>query len=265
MSSGAPTGRAPWTSTGANSSRLRAWCGSRGTKHGRRRSPSSAPTTAPTGISPRSRTPCGRTRPARCSPSGSHLVNLRRPGGLSKDTARAEQRAQQLTAIDPDWDCAWPLDWQRHYAILRDLAADEPDGHLPDIRPGVTVEGEDVGRWLQRQQLDWRLLNTEQQQRLTKFGIRPAERPTTSPKASAAGTGALPAAFQRGITALAQYIAREGTHTVPRQHTEPIALNGQNEPVPVKLGVWISNTKSRRSKLNDAQRAALAELGGEWA
>lgn len=33
----------------------------------------------------------------------------------------------------------------------------------------------------------------------------------------------------------------------------------------VKLGVWVSNTKSRRDKLSAEQLAALAELGVDWA
>jgi surface antigen len=33
----------------------------------------------------------------------------------------------------------------------------------------------------------------------------------------------------------------------------------------VRLGVWLSNTKSRRDKLDQEQRAALAALGMEWA
>ncbi|WP_190078601.1 helicase associated domain-containing protein, partial [Streptomyces daghestanicus] len=37
------------------------------------------------------------------------------------------------------------------------------------------------------------------------------------------------------------------------------------EAVPVKLGVWISNTKSRRDKLTAEQLGALRELGVQWA
>ncbi len=44
-----------------------------------------------------------------------------------------------------------------------------------------------------------------------------------------------------------------------------VAVDGEAEPVPVKLGVWLSNTKSRRDKLTAEQRAALAALGMEWA
>ncbi len=33
----------------------------------------------------------------------------------------------------------------------------------------------------------------------------------------------------------------------------------------IKLGVWVSNTKTRRDKLTQEQRAALQALGAEWA
>ena len=44
-----------------------------------------------------------------------------------------------------------------------------------------------------------------------------------------------------------------------------IAVEGQTEPVAVKLGVWVSNTKQRRDKLTAEQLDALRELGMEWA
>ncbi|MGC5530380.1 hypothetical protein [Streptomyces sp. SR-10] len=44
-----------------------------------------------------------------------------------------------------------------------------------------------------------------------------------------------------------------------------VVVDGEAEPVPVKLGVWLSNTKSRRDKLTAQQLAALAALGMEWA
>ncbi len=79
-------------------------------------------------------------------------------------------------------------------------------------------------------------------------------------------------AFQRGIAALTQYQARENTLTVPRKHTEilrPAEADGDGkdsgEEVAVRLVVWLSNTKSRRTKLTDQQRAALAGLGHHWA
>ncbi len=59
---------------------------------------------------------------------------------------------------------------------------------------------------------------------------------------------------------------REGAHRpVPRAHGEAVAVEGGAEPVVVKLGVWVSNTKSRRDKLTADQLAALAKLGVDWA
>ncbi|MGA5552748.1 helicase associated domain-containing protein, partial [Streptomyces pseudogriseolus] len=40
---------------------------------------------------------------------------------------------------------------------------------------------------------------------------------------------------------------------------------GEPKPVTVKLGVWVSNTKSRRDRLAAEQLEALAELGINWA
>lgn len=63
-------------------------------------------------------------------------------GGLGKDPERAAVRAQQLAAVDEDWNCPWPLHWQRHYRVLADLV--DADGHLPDIAPGVLFEAADL-------------------------------------------------------------------------------------------------------------------------
>ncbi|MFJ5901942.1 Helicase associated domain protein [Streptomyces sp. NPDC093064] len=198
-------------------------------------------------------------------PIGQHIANLRRKGqksGLGKDPERAAQRAQQLAAIDPDWNCPWPLDWQRHYRVLADLV--DADGVLPDIAPGVLMDGDDIGRWLarQREASTWAQLSSEQQERLTRLGVQPTEQPAPAP-ANAGGKAS--AAFQRGVQALTQYIAREGHHRVPRAHSEEIAVEGEAVKVSVKLGVWVSNNKSRRDKLTLDQRNALRELGVNWA
>ncbi|MGY4907003.1 Helicase associated domain protein [Streptomyces sp. 900116325] len=199
-------------------------------------------------------------------PIGQLIANLRRKNGLGKNPERAEDRAQQLATIDSDWNCPWPLDWQRHYAVLRDLAETEPGGNLPDIQPGVLFEGDDLGRWLQRQARDWVQLAEAQRERLTALGVKPTERPSPAPaaKAAAKGPGKTSAAFQRGVAALAQYLAREGASTpVPRAHLEPVVINGQEHEL--KLGIWYANQKQRRDKLTQAQRGALQGLGIEWA
>ncbi|MEU6242799.1 Helicase associated domain protein [Streptomyces sp. NPDC047024] len=219
-------------------------------------------------LAPRQDQVWGESEAGGLVPVGQHMANLRRKGGLGTDPERAAERAQQLAAIDPDWNCPWPLDWQRHYRVLADLV--DADGHLPGIAPGVLFDGDDIGRWLQRQSQPgtWAQLSTEQQERLSKLGIKPAQAPSPAPAATRATKGPSKAqqAFQRGLTALAQWVEREGAHRpVPRSHSEEIAVDGETEPVAVKLGVWVSNTKSRRDKLAQDQLDALRELGIEWA
>jgi hypothetical protein len=211
-------------------------------------------------------------------PTGQYMANLRRKGGLGKDPKRAEERAKQLAAIDPDWNCPWPLNWQRHYRVLADLV--DADGHLPHIAPGVTFEGDDIGTWRWRQQEPgtWAQLLPEQRERLTALGIKGAALPVAAatpaelrPALAAvfkgpkkAGSKA-EAAFQRGLAALVQWVEKEGQRPVPRGAIVEVAVDGEAEPVPLKLGVWLSNTKSRRDRLTVEQRAALAALGMDWA
>jgi hypothetical protein len=132
--------------------------------------------------------------------------------------------------------------------VLADLV--EADGSLPEIQPGVLMDGDDLGKWLQQQKqlAVWARLLPEQQERLSTLGVKPVEEPSP------------------GLAALAQWVEREGSdRPVPRGHAEEIAVDGETEPVVVKLGVWISNTKSRRDKLTVEQRNALRELGVDWA
>jgi hypothetical protein len=202
-------------------------------------------------------------------PIGQHMANLRRKGGLGKDPERAEERTAQLAAIDPDWNCPWPLNWQRHYRVLADLVEDEPDGRLPDIAPGVLMDGDDLGKWLQQQKNagTWAQLSVEQQERLTRLGVQPDQALAPAPEAGRAAKGPTKAqtAFQRGLAALTQWVEREGARPVPRGAVVEITVDGETEPVPVKLGVWLSNTKQRRDKLDPEQRDALRHLGMKWA
>ncbi|MFC8958007.1 helicase associated domain-containing protein, partial [Streptomyces sp. NPDC057101] len=215
-------------------------------------------------LAPRQDAMWGETETEGLVPIGQHMANLRRKGGLGKDAERAAVRTAQLTEIDPDWNCPWPLNWQRHYRVLADLAEDESGGVLPDIQPGVLMDGDDIGRWLERQKNPgtWTQLSNEQQERLTKLGVTPDHAPA---RAAKGGPSKAQAAFQRGLTALTQWVEREGDRPVPRGHSEKIAVDGEAEPVTVRLGVWITNTKTRRHKLTQEQLDALRELGVEWA
>ncbi|MFB6513671.1 Helicase associated domain protein [Streptomyces virginiae] len=193
---------------------------------------------------------------------GQWLTNIRRPGGLGKDPVRAARRAAALAAVDPDWNPAvlgWTVDWQRHYAYLTQLLA---DGARPAaIVPGVTRHGEDVGRWLAAQRRNWDRLSTEQRRRLGALGVKKASRArkaaaktTTEPGPQAGGD-----AFHKGLQALQQYVAREGG--MPGRAVVERLPDGMEH----RTGIWISNQKARRHRLDAAQLAALANLGMEWA
>ncbi|MCF3143635.1 DEAD/DEAH box helicase [Streptomyces platensis] len=193
-------------------------------------------------------------------PIGHHMANLRRKGGLGKDPERAAERAKQLTAIDPDWNCPWPLDWQRHYRVLADLV--DADGILPDIAPGVVFEGDDLGKWRWRQQEPgtWAQLSTEQQERLTALGIKPLQAVPAAPAPKrATKTGKAQQAFQQGLAALAQWVKQEDGQP-PRKAV--VTLPDGTE---TKVGIWYANQKQRRDKLTEEQLTALRELGAEWA
>ncbi|MFE1877692.1 Helicase associated domain protein [Streptomyces sp. NPDC059496] len=191
---------------------------------------------------------------------GQWLTNVRRPGGLGKDPDRARRRAEELAAVDSDWNpgtVGWTVDWQRHYAYFTQLLAE--GARLTAIVPGVTRHGEDIGRWLASQRRNWDRLNEEQQRRLGELGVKKAVRARRAAKtATAAGSRASGEAFQKGLEALQQYIAREGR--LPGRGAVEELPDG-----PHRVGIWVGNQKARRDKLDQTQRAALAELGIGWA
>ncbi|MFJ4568961.1 Helicase associated domain protein [Streptomyces caelestis] len=188
-------------------------------------------------------------------PVGQWLSNLRRPGALE---GHPEWKTA-LEAVDEDWNPDWPAEWQRHYAALRELVADE-EGQA-DVLPGFTVHGMDIGKWLARQRKPevWHALHDGQRERLEQLGITPLA-PAPEPELPAKPSTTPVSAFERGVAALAQYKAREGSVKVPRAHVERL-----EDGTEVRLGVFLSNSKSRRGKLTVDKLQALAGLGLEWA
>ncbi|MFJ4429026.1 DEAD/DEAH box helicase [Streptomyces bobili] len=186
-------------------------------------------------------------------PVGQWLSNLRRAGALEGHP----EWETALEAVDEDWNPEWPAEWQRHYAVVREILAEETI--LGYVEPGVTVHGMDIGKWLARQRKPevWAALSDGQRERLEAIGVVPhapeleaPAKPSTTPVR----------AFERGVAALAQYKARTGSVTVPRAHVEQL-----EDGTEVRLGVFLSNSKSRRGKLTADKLAALADLGLGWA
>ncbi|MEH0664038.1 helicase associated domain-containing protein [Streptomyces stelliscabiei] len=117
----------------------------------------------------------------------------------------------------------------------------------------------DIGKWLARQRKPevWEALADRQRERLEAVGVTLL---APEPEAPAKPSTVPVNAFERGVAALAQYKAREGSVTVPRGHVERLEDGSE-----VKLGVFLSNSKSRRAKLTADKLAALATLGLNWA
>ncbi len=124
------------------------------------------------------KTPYG-ARAKRRSRVGQHITNLRRKSGLGKNPERAAERAAQLTAIDEDWNCPWPPTGNATTGSSPNSPPTNPGGRLPDIAPGVPMDGDDIGKWLQQQRKPsaWALLLPEQQERLTTLGVQPDQAP----------------------------------------------------------------------------------------
>ncbi|MBQ0986496.1 Helicase associated domain protein [Streptomyces sp. F63] len=191
-------------------------------------------------------------------PVGQWLSNLRRPGALD---GHPEWKTA-LEAVDEHWNPAWPATWQRHYAALRELVREE-ESPADIVLPGVTVHGMDIGKWLARQRKPevWAALADGQRECLEAVGVTPLAAPApVDPEVSAKPSTAPVSAFERGVAALAQYKARTGSVRVPRSHVEVLP-----DGTEVRLGVFLSNSKSRRAKLTIDKLRALAGLGLEWA
>ncbi|MFH9727903.1 Helicase associated domain protein [Streptomyces sp. NPDC017254] len=169
-------------------------------------------------------------------------------GGLSTARRRA------LEDIDPSWCPAWSVAWQRCFHLAR---LHVQDGQVLPEQPGqVVVQGEDLGRWAGGQRYGWDSLGTVQQWLLKEtLGLGPlkaGERSGPAPRRTRAEVWAA------NVAAASQYREREGHLEVPHRHVEKV---GGDE---CALGVFIANSRSRRTRLAPERIAELSELGMRW-
>ncbi|WP_345654958.1 helicase associated domain-containing protein [Streptomyces tremellae] len=175
------------------------------------------------------------------------MSNLRRAGALDGHP----EWETALKEVDEDWNPSWSADWQRHYAALRELVAEE-EGQA-EVLPGVTVHGMDNGKWPARQRTPkvWQALTDGQRERLEQPGITPlAPAPEQPTRASTT--------FERAWRPSRSTEPAQGSVKVPRAHAELLEDRAE-----VRLGVWIMNQKTRRAKLATDKLPALAAPGLE--
>ncbi|MDX2709896.1 helicase associated domain-containing protein [Streptomyces sp. PA03-6a] len=149
------------------------------------------------------------------------------------------------------------MTWQRSYRLCRKLIEDGQP--LPTVPGQVSVQGEDLGAWVQTQRLDWEQLLPAQAwmlQNMLHLGpAEPSERPP-APRTQADK-------WAVNLRAARQFHAREGSLQVPRKHVEQLA-EPDGTVTEVKLGQFVDNARRRAEKLTEDRRAELDALGMRW-
>ncbi|WP_245791744.1 DEAD/DEAH box helicase [Actinacidiphila rubida] len=182
-------------------------------------------------------------------------IEARREAGLpigSTIGALTEERRDALEAIDPSWCPAWPVAWQRCYMLCRTLIT--IGAPRPTAAGQTTLQGEDLGAWIQTQRLSWDDLLPAQQWMLEHMlHLAPAEASERPPVPRTQADK-----WAANLAAARQFHAREGHLQVPRKHIEDI------DGVPNKLGMFLDNARRRADKLTPERRAGLDALGMRW-
>ncbi|WP_406740637.1 Helicase associated domain protein [Streptomyces atratus] len=212
------------------------------------------------------------TKNQRYAARAADQVVQRRQAGLpvpSSAGTLTEARRAALEEIDPGWCPVWDTGWQRCFRLTQNLL--QNGGVLPVVAGKAIVQGDDLGRWVAAQRHGWEQLLPAQQWLLENvLGIEPAEETERPVKRTQDDIWAL------NLRAAQQYHAREGHLRVPRKHTEHLERAtedttgpasrqaGPDEPVDVKLGMWLDNVRKRADKLTEQRRTDLNHLGMRW-
>ncbi|MEU3208496.1 helicase associated domain-containing protein [Streptomyces cyaneofuscatus] len=163
-------------------------------------------------------------------------------------------RRRALEDIDPSWCPSWSVAWQRCFHLARLHV--QGGQTLPEESGRVVVQGEDLGRWAGGQRRQWEILGAAQQWLLREaLGLDPVqegEGGVAQPRRTRAQVWAA------NLAAARQYQEREGHLEVPHRHTEKV---GEAEHA---LGVFIANSRSRRTRLAPERVEELSELGMRW-
>jgi hypothetical protein len=136
----------------------------------------------------------------------------------------------------------------------------EAGTELPTGPGQMTLQGEDLGAWVQAQRLGWDQLLPAQAWMLENMlhlsPAGPEERPP-APRTQADK-------WALNIRAAKEFHAREGSlQTVPRKAVVQISEPDGSQTT-VKLGLFVDNCRRRADKLSEQRRAELDALGMRW-
>ncbi|MER5881126.1 Helicase associated domain protein [Streptomyces sp. NPDC001910] len=160
-------------------------------------------------------------------------------------------RAQDLTALAPDWRLPHGPDWHRKYHLLRAHLTTGADPAT--LTPDTVLAGVKIGSWLNRQLTTWSALTLSQQQMMAALRLTPDTNPLTLARRTRR-------TFEQTVQLLELFLHREGRAPASR---EMIVVDGDT----VRIGAWLAKarTKHRDGELPEAHARLVAVLfDGDW-
>ncbi|WP_331728980.1 Helicase associated domain protein (plasmid) [Streptomyces avidinii] len=158
-----------------------------------------------------------------------------------------------LAEIDPYWNPAWPITWQRLYYTARTYA--EASITLDDLPADfITDDDEPLGEWVRAQSTEYSTLHPEQLRLVVELGISLIELDDEPPQPT--GRGARQQRqLDQGLAAVAAFRGREGHVNIRQRDT--VTVDGEE----VKVGQWLKNLRKRWDTLPPEHLQAVAEAG----
>lgn len=200
-------------------------------------------------------------------PLGQWLANQRskdRAWRLSHDTP--SPRATALSAIDPWWNPAWDLEWQRAHHRARTLLS---QGHDLDAAAGFPAADDTLAAWLSTQCMAYGTLSRQQRGLLADIGltadraraVEPRPRPPRTAVPARPRPAESAASFGRGLEHARSYLDEHGTLAVVTPDTVHAGFG---------LGRWLSRRRAharadtRGNRLPCPETLALDALDPWW-
>ncbi|MGV9341240.1 Helicase associated domain protein [Streptomyces sp. NPDC003688] len=182
------------------------------------------------------------------TPTGSWLAEQRH---LAAKNTLAQDRANTLTTLDPDWRLPHGPDWHRKYHLLRAHLATGTDPAA--LTRGTRLGSVNIGSWLHRQLTTWHSLTPAQQHLLTALDLHPQNNPL-APSRRTRRT------FEQTVQLLEVFLHREGRTPTAR---ESVLVDGET----VRIGAWLAKTRTKhRAGQLPAEHARLVDalFDGDW-
>ncbi|MFE0776997.1 Helicase associated domain protein [Streptomyces sp. NPDC058861] len=186
---------------------------------------------------------------------GRWLTNRRAAARARADNGLEPDRTDlALAEIDPHWNPAWSITWQRLYYTARTYA--NASITLDDLPADfITDDDEPLGQWVRAQSTEHTALHAEQLQMVRDLGITLIESAEDEPPQPTGRAARQQRQLEQGLAAVTAFRDREG-HLHIRQR-DTVTLNGAE----YKVGQWLKNLRKRWDELPPEHLQAVTEAG----